>query len=397
MATKLNLMEQGTIALAEKVKKGKTVPFLEVPYPSMAPSIPGLRAGEITILAGETWAGKTTFGLDLLCSVTPQLDDDEFVAFVALEDDTETFLTRLLGKVSGINPRHLMFRRPEEWTEEELLEIDSAARDWESREGSKLLYYCSEHFASDGKALKKIREWLEVQRQQPRTLRLLVIDYLQLLTGQGRGSLHERERQSFRSLERIAQQFGTHIIVISALRKPLPGVNRNKVQIADISGSGLQGYGAQVILGITRCLQLDGTPWARIDVLKSRWASASFPVIGLTFDPQRLTFVDNGGRLPQDAKPRMEKPSLGVLEKQLIRALAEWASDKDDETLRFCAADLIPHVEAEGTPKAQEIAIGRALHNLGWKSSRVYRERQQRREYAVPVARLQAIADESIS
>jgi len=396
--------QTGPVAVAKRVQDGKLTPFLSVPYPSLSASISGLRMRELTIIVGNSYSGKTTFALDLACRTIelswdgPKgsiLKPDERIGWLALEDDVETFTTRLAGKVAGIPPHLLMYRTREDWDAEELVNLQAATGKWQNHYGKQLTYLCRDAFEGNEEVYSRLETWLDGLRSEGHPCRLLILDYLQLLAlhfpGGGK-SVWVAMGEAFDWLLSLAQRFGLHILALAIPRKPVAGFQQNRLSMVDILGPMAQIAGAHNIIALYRAFTPDSEGWAVLDVLKTRFGKATLRRIALRFEDDTLSFVDEGGLEPPDLKPEPIRARVGELETQVIQALVGWAEAGrhcEGDTLIFQANDLLSVVQVEGTQRGQETKIGNALRNLGYQTRPVRRGGPSLKCYVIPTKAMQ--------
>jgi len=394
----------GTVAVAEAVKQGGLTSFLSVPFPSLAAAISGFRMGDLTIIMGDSWAGKTTFALDLVCRLLEMgwngprgsiLKPNERIGWLALEDDAETFATRLAGKVSGIPPHLIMYRNREDWDEEELEHLQAATGNWQAREGMQLVHLCRDAFEDNESVHTSLELWLAHLRNEGNPCRFLALDYLQLLAlyfPSASTSVWASMGDAFNWLLGLAQRYTLHILALAIPRKPLSGFRRDRLTMSDVLGPMTQIAGAQNIIAIYKGFTPDGRGWATLDVLKTRFGRGTLRKIALRFDDDTLSFIDEGGLEPPSLKPEPVRARVGEVETQIVQALAGWAEigkHCEDDRLVFRANDLLSDVKVEGTQRGQETKLGNALRNLGYQSQNRRHEGMPVKCYTIPIKAVQ--------
>ena len=198
----------------------------------------GMGAGEMWIVAGETSAGKTTLAMGF--AIHTALVEKKAVAVFSFEMQGRALAERALANAGGVHKRALRTGKldPDDWervsrgmskiTDGADILIDP------SRQGTLA------HVRARCKQLKRKHD-----------IRLVVIDYLQLMTGEGDT---ENERISYlsRGLKMLAGELGLPIIVLSQLNREFMKRANRRPQRSDLRGSGSLEQDADVICFVYR-------------------------------------------------------------------------------------------------------------------------------------------------
>lgn len=175
-------------------------------FPSIDNLTRGFRPGELIVVAGRTSAGKTAFALNVIRNIVRA---GSTVALFSAEMDDAELLRRYLSLDSGLDG-HQMFsgRLPER----EYPRVDAAF----SSIGSWPLWIDPAADLTPGMIRSRARA-LKAQHG----LHLVVVDYLQLLRGDGRryDTRNGEVADVARSLKVLAKQIGVPILALSQLNR----------------------------------------------------------------------------------------------------------------------------------------------------------------------------------
>jgi len=200
----------------------------------------GLHPGELVILAGRPSMGKTALALNMAHHAAAKLG--KTVAVFSLEMSKESLLTRLLCASARVDSQRFRLgyldmeeRRRLQASATELFEAPLYIDD---TSGSNLL---------DMHA--KLR-----RLQAERPLGLVVLDYLQLMSGRGRYENRVQEISSLsRGLKMLAKELNVPMLVLSQLsRAPETRPGDHRPQLSDLRESGSIEQDADVVAFIFR-------------------------------------------------------------------------------------------------------------------------------------------------
>jgi len=188
----------------------------------------GLREGELMILAARPAMGKTALALNIAQHVATNPRSPKAVAVFSLEMSKESLLTRMLCSIARVDQqkfragylnaseRHSLIQAMSRLTEAPLFIDDTA--------GTNLMDVHS-----------KLR-----RLQAEQDLGLVVIDYLQLMSGRGRFENRVQEISSLsRGLKLLSKELRVPFLVLSQLsRAPETRVGDHRPMLSDLRESG---------------------------------------------------------------------------------------------------------------------------------------------------------------
>ena len=247
----------------EKIfREGKSITGVSTGYTELDKLLSGLQPSELLILAARPSQGKTALALNFAENISIRAGSP--VAFFSLEMSKESLLQRLVASVAQIDAHK--FRSGhlsrEDWRRmTEALGTISSAPLWIDDAGSTSVLEIG------AKARRLKRE---------KGLSLVVVDYLQLITGRGRFSNRQEEVSSIsRGLKGLAKELQLPVLVLSQLTRA-PEREERGPQLSDLRESGAIEQDADVVMFIYRphWSKMDASPeerdQAEIQVAKQR-------------------------------------------------------------------------------------------------------------------------------
>ncbi|MBI2719028.1 MAG: replicative DNA helicase [Rhizobiales bacterium] len=215
----------------------------------------GLQASDLIIVAGRPAMGKSALGANIAYHVarnykaehqadgTVKVLDGGVVALFSLEMSSEQLATRIIAEQSGISSERI---RRGKITEEEFGRIVEVSRELQS-----LPLYID---ATGGLTIAQVAARARRLKRQ-RGLGLMVVDYLQLLTGSSRRAAEGRVQEVSEitvGLKALAKELNVPIIALSQLSRQVESRDDKRPQLSDLRESGSIEQDADVVLFIYR-------------------------------------------------------------------------------------------------------------------------------------------------
>ena len=213
----------------------------------------GLHHSDLTILAGRPAMGKTSLATnlafnaadrwrsDLLEGIDPTTSVGAPVAFFSLEMSADQLATRILAEQSGISSEKL---RKGIIDKNEFMALARAAQKLEDLP----------LFIDDTPALTIAALRARARRMKKKhEIGLIIIDYLQLLAGTGRGDNRVNEISEIsRGLKTLAKELNVPVIALSQLSRQVESREDKRPQLSDLRESGSIEQDADIVLFIFR-------------------------------------------------------------------------------------------------------------------------------------------------
>ncbi|MFO1121384.1 MAG: replicative DNA helicase [Hyphomicrobiales bacterium] len=215
----------------------------------------GLQSSDLIILAGRPAMGKTALGTNIAYHVaraykaehqtdgSVKVMDGGVVAFFSLEMSSEQLATRIIAEQSGVSSERIRRGKISEDEFHRIVEV--------SRELQSLPLYID---ATGGLTIAQLAARARRLKRQ-RGLGLVVVDYLQLLTGSSRRAAEGRVQEVSEitvGLKALAKELNVPIIALSQLSRQVENRDDKRPQLADLRESGSIEQDADVVLFIYR-------------------------------------------------------------------------------------------------------------------------------------------------
>ena len=201
----------------------------------------GMHPGELIIVAGRPAMGKTTFAMNIAEFVAMRAGMP--VAIFSMEMPAEQLAMRLISSYQRVKLEHLRSGR---------LEGDDAQR----MSAAVTDIANSKNFFVDdssGLTISAVRSRARRLSREVKRLGLIVIDYLQLMSGEGRGDNRALEISEIsRGLKLLAKELNCPIIALSQLNRDLERRPDKRPMMSDLRESGSIEQDADVIIFLYR-------------------------------------------------------------------------------------------------------------------------------------------------
>ncbi len=202
----------------------------------------GLQKGDLVIVAGRPSMGKTSFAMNIAEHVA--IKEGLPVLIFSMEMSATQLASRMLGSVGRVNQGRLRTGRlsDEEWP----------------RVIQSIGYLSKAPMLIDETGSLNSLELRSRARRMARkygNVGLIVIDYLQLMSGRGTNSNENRTNEISeisRSLKSLAKEMQCPVIALSQLNRGLEGRENKRPMMSDLRESGAIEQDADVILFIYR-------------------------------------------------------------------------------------------------------------------------------------------------
>lgn len=199
----------------------------------------GFGKGDLIIIAARPAMGKTALVLNMALKT---IERGEGVAFFSLEMPAEQLMLRMLSAKTSIPLQSLRVGdlRDDEWTR-----LAQAVDDISKR---KL-------FVDDGgyATIHHVRSKLRKLKAQHPEISMAIIDYLQLMSGEGSREGRQQEISEIsRGLKQLARELEMPIIALSQLNRSLESRENKRPMLSDLRESGAIEQDADIILFVYR-------------------------------------------------------------------------------------------------------------------------------------------------
>ena len=199
----------------------------------------GFGKGDLVIIAARPAMGKTALVLNMALKA---IERNEGVAFFSLEMPAEQLMLRMLSAKTSIPLQAL---RVGDLKDDQWSQFSAAVDDISKR---KL-------FVDDGgyATIHHVRSKLRKLKSQHPEISLAIIDYLQLMSGEGGREGRQQEISEIsRGLKQLARELDMPIVALSQLNRSLESRDNKRPMLSDLRESGAIEQDADIILFVYR-------------------------------------------------------------------------------------------------------------------------------------------------
>ncbi len=215
------------------------IPHILTGFTGIDEFLGGLQRTDLIILAGRPSMGKTSLALNIARNAA--VDQGACVALFSLEMFRESLVQRLLSSDSGVNSRHI--RLGLNTPEEEGLIMEATGKLSEAP-----------IYIDDSPQLRVVEMRSKARRlYYERGIDLIIVDYLQLMQGDGRNENRVQEISYIsRSLKALARELNVPVIAISQLSRAVEWRASHIPQLSDLRESGSIEQDADLVVFVYR-------------------------------------------------------------------------------------------------------------------------------------------------
>lgn len=216
-----------------------TVTGLATGYIELDRMTTGLHDEELIIIAARPAVGKTAFALNIAQNIGTK--QEKAVAIFSLEMGAESLVNRMIAKEGRIDSQHL---RTGQLTDDE----------WNALFIATGALSKSEIYIDDTPGIKitEIRARARKLAQETGNLGLILIDYLQLISGTGRENRQQEVSEISRQLKILAKELHVPVIALSQLSRGVEQRQDKRPVLSDIRESGSIEQDADIVAFLYR-------------------------------------------------------------------------------------------------------------------------------------------------
>lgn len=241
----------------------------------------GLRKTDMLVLAGRPGTGKTSLMLNIALNATHKFN--QRVAVFSLEMSKEQIVERLVAQESGIDSQRLRAGK-----------LDDA--DWPRFvEAASHLSTNGRMWIDDTPALSAMQLRSKAHRLHAQHgLDLIAVDYLQLMTADGRHENRNLEVSHLsRSLKALAKELRIPVLVVSQLSRAVEQRQDKRPQLSDLRDSGSIEQDADVVMFVYRDELYNGSAQnGTAEVIVAKHRNGPTGTVGLYFRKHLTQFAN---------------------------------------------------------------------------------------------------------
>ncbi len=256
----------------------------------------GWQESDLVIIAARPSMGKTAFVLTMARNMA--VDHHIPVAFFSLEMSSKQLVKRLLVSETGLSSEKI--RGGKRLLDYELVQLHERIKDLAA----------APLFIDDTPSISVYELRSKVRRLVRNAgVKLIIIDYLQLMTGppELRGMREQEVSNISRSLKAIAKEMSIPVIALSQLSRDVEKRGGNKIpQLSDLRESGAIEQDADIVMFIHRPdyygTEEEGAVPGQAQIIIAKHRNGSTDVVPMIFRKNEARFVDSndGGFLPPE-------------------------------------------------------------------------------------------------
>ncbi|RME81537.1 MAG: replicative DNA helicase [Zetaproteobacteria bacterium] len=236
------LMRQVYEQLAERYEKKSLITGVPTGFTDLDTMTSGLQRGDLIIIAGRPSMGKTAFAMNIATNVALRGDSEAVVAVFSLEMADSQLALRMLASEARVDLKKL---RTGHFSSDDWMKLANTT--------GKLAE--AKIFIDDTPNLGvlDVRAKCRRLKREHGRLDLIVIDYLQLMTGRADAERREQEISEItRGLKGLAKELHVPVVALSQLNRSVEQRADKRPIMADLRESGAIEQDADLILAVFR-------------------------------------------------------------------------------------------------------------------------------------------------
>jgi replicative DNA helicase len=228
------------VSPATEEERPQELPYVLSSFVGLDEFLGGFQHSDLIIVAGRPSMGKTSLALNIARNAA--VDHRACVALFSVEMARDSLVLRLLSSESGVNSRRVRFGHHTEDEERRVMEATGVLSE-------------SPIYVDDTPMLRMAEMRSKALRLNfERGIDIVIIDYLQLMQGEGiRGENRVQEISYIsRSLKGLARELNVPVLAVSQLSRAVEWRASHEPQLSDLRESGSIEQDADVVLFIYR-------------------------------------------------------------------------------------------------------------------------------------------------
>lgn len=201
----------------------------------------GFQRGDLIILAARPSMGKTAFALNL--ALNASIYNPDAIAIFSLEMPAEALMKRILSAKAQVEGNKL---RTGFLNDSEFSQLNESANELMS----------SKIFIDDSASIKMSEVFSKCRKLKSEFgLDMVLIDYLQLISGNGKGGSDNRQQEVSeisRSLKALARELEVPVIALSQLSRSVESRQDKRPMLSDLRESGAIEQDADIVMFLYR-------------------------------------------------------------------------------------------------------------------------------------------------
>ena len=228
------------------------IPHILTGFTALDDFLGGLQRSDLIVLAARPSLGKTSLALNIARNAA--INQKACVALCSLEMSREAVVQRLLASESGVDSRKGRLGRFGEKDEIKIMEASGVLSE-------------APIYIDDSPQIRVLDIRSKVRRLHfERKIDLIIIDYLQLIQGDGKNETRVQEISKItRALKTMARELNVPVLTVSQLSRAVEWRASHVPQLADLRESGSIEQDADVVLFIYRDdMYFSAEDWSKV-------------------------------------------------------------------------------------------------------------------------------------
>lgn len=280
---RINDVMEKTLDLLDRLRQTRGgITGLPTGFYDLDRQLTGLHEGELLVVAARPGVGKTSFALNICAHVG--VKEKKGVAIFSLEMPNDQLALRLLSSEARVSLKRL---REGGLSDHDMSKINAMAAE----------LYNAPIYIDDSGSLTAfdLRAKARRLKQKDKSLSLIVIDYLQLMTGRSSAENRQVEVSELsRGLKILARELETPVVALSQLSRGLEMRSDKRPMLADLRESGSIEQDSDVVMFIFREEIYDPKPEnaGQAEIIVAKHRSGPTGIVQLAFLPQYTRFAN---------------------------------------------------------------------------------------------------------
>jgi len=251
----------------------------------------GLRRSDMIVLAARPSLGKTSLALGIARNAA--VEQKARVAIFSLEMSRYQMAQRLLASESGVDSKRLRLGEQTEAEERRIMEATGVLSE-------------APIFIDDTPSLRVVEMKSKARRLHfERGIDLIIVDYMQLMRGDGREGRVQEVSEISRSLKELARELNVPVLAVSQLSRAPEGRASHRPQLSDLRESGAIEQDADVVIFIYFMSEAEWKkehtepyPKGFADIMVAKHRNGPTGQVNLHFRERTVKFEDLGSEVP---------------------------------------------------------------------------------------------------
>jgi len=215
------------------------IPSILTGFRALDEFLGGLQRSDLVVVAARPSVGKTSLALNMARNAA--INQRACVALCSLEMSRDAVVQRLLASESGLDSKKIRLGRFSEQDEAKVMKASGVLSE-------------ASIYVDDSPQARVLDIRSKVRRLHfERNIDLIIVDYLQLIQGDGRNETRVQEISKItRALKTLARELNVPLVAVSQLSRAVEWRASHVPQLADLRESGSIEQDADVVLFIYR-------------------------------------------------------------------------------------------------------------------------------------------------